>query len=257
MGDSILYQHDGYIGRLFFNRPEKRNAFNLNMYKKLGELVSEIERKQDIRVLVVSGADDSAFAAGADISEFIESRSSKEKAKHYNDLALGAVEALYRLSVPTIAKIHSFAVGGGLELALACDFRFADESAKLGITAAKLGIVYNLSSTKRLMDVVGPVQAKRLLFTGKLISAFEAKEIGLIDGVFTKADLDLEVEALAGKIAASSPVAVKGSKKVIQAVLDGEVTENESIKELILQSFESYDFKTGVQAFLNKSKPKF
>lgn len=257
MSKELYVEKNGPIASLIINRPEKKNAFNLAMFKHLSFLLEEIEKDDEIKVVILQGVDETAFGAGADISEFIEYRLSTKKAKEYNDIALGAVEKLHRLSKPTIAAIRGLAIGGGLELALACDFRFASEESRLGITAAKLGIVYNLSSTKRLLDVVGPSKTKELLYTGKIISAAEGKTIGLIDFLYSSSEILDESYTFARSISKKSSIATSGTKKVVQAILDGAIEEDDDIEQLILDSFDSEDYKEGIQAFLEKRKPNF
>jgi enoyl-CoA hydratase len=257
MSDELYVEIEGAMASLIINRPEKRNAFSLAMFEKLAVLIEEIENDPNIKVLIVRGVDDTAFAAGADISEFLDNRFSVEKAKTYNDKALKAIGALQRFSKPSIAVIQAFAVGGGLEIANACDFRFASENSRVGITASRIGIVYNLASTKRLLDIVGQAKTKELLYTGKLLSANEAKSIGLIDYVYSSEVVLKEAQAFATQISERSSVATSGMKKVIQAILDGATEEDEDLSQLILDSFYSDDYKEGIHAFLEKRKPQF
>jgi enoyl-CoA hydratase len=257
MTNELFIEKDGAIASLIINRPKKKNAFSLAMFEKLSSLLDEVETDPQIKVLIVRGVDETAFAAGADISEFLDNRFSVEKAKQYNDKALEGINKLTRFSKPTIALIRAFAVGGGLELANACDFRFASEDSRLGITASRLGIVYNLASTKRLLDIVGASKTKELLYTGKLISAAAAKEIGLVHYVYPGETIHNEVDKFAQQITEQSSVSNIGIKKVIRAILDGATEEDEYISQLILESFHSEDYKEGIQAFLEKRKPRF
>lgn len=257
MPNHLYIEKNGAIASIIINRPDKKNAMNLAMYEQLSTILEEIEQDPKTKVLIVRGVDETAFGAGADISEFLENRTSPEKAKAYNDKALAAVEHLYRFSKPTIAVIRRLAIGGGLELALSCDFRFASDDSLLGITAAKLGIIYNLTSTKRLLDVVGPSKTKEMLYTGKLWKAEEAKSIGLIDFIYQGDDTLEEAIKFAEHLTEKSSSATSGAKKVIQAVLDGAIEEDERIANLILESFDSDDYKEGVQAFLEKRRPNF
>lgn len=257
MSEKLYVEIDGAIATIVVNRPEKKNAFNLAMFEQLTFLLEEIEQDQAVKVLIVRGVDETAFGAGADIAEFLENRTSPAKAKAYNDKALEAVEKLYRFSKPTIAVIRRLAIGGGLELALACDFRFASDDSLLGITPAKLGIVYNLSSTKRLLDIVGPSITKEMLYTAKLLKAEEAKNVGLIDRFYQGDQTLEEAVKFANLLIEKSSESISGTKKVIQAILDGAVEEDEELAHLILESFDSKDYKEGIQAFLEKRKPNF
>ncbi|MGD6940546.1 enoyl-CoA hydratase/isomerase family protein [Cytobacillus gottheilii] len=255
--EELYWKKEGRIASIIINRPHKKNAFNLKMFQKLSVLLDEIKTDDEVKVLVLCGADESAFSAGADISEFLQNRTSAEKAKQYNNIALETVEKLYHFPKPTIAAIRGLAIGGGLELALSCDFRFASQESLLGITAAKLAIIYNLASTKRLIDAVGTSIAKDMLYTGKLVKAPEGKEIGLVHHVLPKDELLTSAYDYAKELSEKSSLALNGTKKVIHAVLNGAIEEDERIEQLILASFESEDYQEGIQAFLEKRKPNF
>lgn len=257
MKNHLYLEKDGAIAELVINRADQRNAFSLDMFKLLPSLLADAAEDPSIKVLILRGVDAKAFSAGADIKEFMDNRLSQQKAKDYNDFALAAIEQLYRFPKPTIALIRKLAIGGGLELAMSCDFRFASTDSKFGITAARLGIIYNLRSTKRLMNVIGPVKTKELLYTGKLINAEEAKELGIVQQLHEGDAANAAALDFAQQLAASSATAMHGNKRVIQAIIDGAQSEDEQIAGLILDSFESDDYKEGIQAFLEKRQPKF
>ena len=255
---NLLYvERSGSIATLVFNRADKKNSFSLAMFKQLGEILRVLEKDPQVKLLILKGADETAFSSGADITEFLENRFSAQKAKDYNDATLESIEKLYRFPKPTIALIKTLAIGGGLELANSCDFRFASSGSKLGITAANIGIIYNLVSTKRLVNLIGPTKAKELLYTAKLITAEEGKEIGLIDYIYPLEEIEEKCLEFAGQIIRKSSVANNGIKQVIQAIIDGDNEETKEIEELILESFSSDDYKEGIQAFLEKRKPNF
>lgn len=257
MESELYIKKDGNIATLIINRPEKKNSFTLAMFNKLGALLDDLQADQEVKALIVRGVDKTAFAAGADISEFLENRFAPERAKAYNDEALEAIEKLYRFPKPTIAMIDKLAIGGGLELANSCDFRFASKGSKLGITASNIGIIYNLTSTKRLVNLVGPSKAKELLYTAQLIDAEEGYDIGLIDYVYPAELIEEKCYDFAKRIVAKSSVANEGMKQVIQAIIDGENEESEELSDLILSSFHSDDYREGIAAFLEKRKPEF
>lgn len=257
MSNYLYIERNGPIATIVINRPEKKNCFSLAMFRHLENLLDALKEDQTVKFLILRGIDDTAFSAGADISEFLEVRLYAGKAKAYNDFALGAIEKLYRFPRPTAALIQTLAIGGGLELANSCDFRFATKGSKLGITAANIGIIYNLTSTKRLFNLVGPSQAKKLLYTAELITAEEGEEIGLIDFVCNPDEIEQDVDKFAKRVLQKSPVANAGIKQVIQAIIDGENHETEAIANLVLGSYNSNDYKEGIQAFLEKRKPDF
>ncbi|WP_301171503.1 enoyl-CoA hydratase/isomerase family protein [Brevibacillus nitrificans] len=253
----IYVEKQGPIATIVLNRTSKRNALNLEMWVTLSKRLAELETDEQTKVVVIRGADDTSFAAGADISEFLSNRSSAQKAKEYNDLSMESVDRLHRFPKPTIAMIQKYAVGGGLDIALSCDFRFSAEDGIFAITPSKLGIVYNLTSTKRLVDLVGPSKAKEILYTARSLDVQEAYRIGLIDRIYQNSEIVEHTYAFAALIAERSQVSVRGTKQIVQAILNGHTEENAEIAELILQSFDSEDYKEGVQAFLEKRKPQF
>ncbi|MDF2683468.1 MAG: putative enoyl-CoA hydratase echA8 [Brevibacillus sp.] len=256
--NQLLYvEKQGAIATIFLNRPSKRNALNLEMWVTLSRLLGELETDEQTKVVVIRGVDETAFAAGADISEFLSNRSSAQKAKEYNDLSMESVDRLHRFSKPTIAMIQKYAVGGGLDIALSCDFRFSAEDGIFAITPSKLGIVYNLTSTKRLVDLIGPSKTKEILFTARTLDVNEAYRIGLIDRIYNSGEIVSKTYEFAALIAERSQVSVRGAKQMVQAILTGHTEENEEIATLVLQTFDSDDYKEGVQAFLEKRKPKF
>ena len=255
---NLLYvERSESIATVVFNRSDKKNSFSLAMFKQLGELLTELEKDSKVKLLILKGVDETAFSSGADITEFLENRFSAQKAKDYNDATLESIEKLYRFPKPTIALIKTLAIGGGLELANSCDFRFASSGSKLGITAANIGIIYNLVSTKRLVNLIGPTKAKELLYTAKLITAEEGIEIGLVDYIYPLGEIEEKCLEFARQIIRKSSVANNGIKQVIQAIIDGDNEETEEIEKLILESFSSDDYKEGIEAFLEKRKPNF
>jgi enoyl-CoA hydratase/carnithine racemase len=165
--------------------------------------------------------------------------------------------AIAGLHLPTIAAISGFCIGGGCEIALACDIRIAAEDAKFGITPAKLGIVYNLTSTKQLVDAVGPAWAKQILYTADILDAATALRIGLVNELAPTAELPGRVAELAGHIAARATVSVRGAKQIIGRIVDGLHTEDDTMQALYDEAVLSAEYAEGVEAFLAKRQPKF
>lgn len=258
MNEQSLYvTKTGAVATIVLNRPQKRNAFTPDMWIALTGLLEQLEADEQTKIVVIRGVDDTAFAAGADISEFLTNRSSAEKAKAYNERSMEAVDRLHRFPKPTIAMIQKYAVGGGLDIALSCDFRFSAKDGIFAITPAKLGIVYNLTSTKRLVDLVGPSKAKEILYTAGSLDAAEAYRIGLVDRLYESSEIAEKTYEFARLLAERSQVSIRGTKQMVQAILDGHTEEDEKIAQLVLQSFDSDDYREGVQAFLEKRKPHF
>lgn len=255
--EEVYVEKNGYIATLVLNRPDKRNSLSRDMFQAILDHLEVLRNDSSIKVLIVRGVNEVAFCSGADISEFLDIRYAAENAKAYNDLALKAIDALYKFPHPTIAMIQGLAIGGGLELANSCDFRIATPISKLGITAANIGIVYNLESTKRLINIVGVAKAKEILYTANIFTAEEGKNIGLITALHEPEEIEKETLQFANHLLSKSSVANAGIKRVIQAIVDGENEESEELAQMILNSFSSDDYNEGIQAFLNKRKPIF
>ena len=248
---SVRLERDGAIGRLLIDRPARRNAMTQAMWEAVPALVAEAVADPAIRVVVLQSAVGGMFCAGADIGELLNNRDDAAW-RAANQAAINAAQyALARAAKPLIAFVDGDAVGGGCGLALAADIRLATPRARLGITPAKLGLVYPLHDTKLLVDLVGPGQAKRLLFTGELLSAEEALAVGLIELIGDSAD------PLAVRIAALSVYSTHGVKQFVRRVLDGQAEDDADTLAVFAEAFLGPDFAEGTAAFLAKRKPEF
>ncbi|WP_309113471.1 enoyl-CoA hydratase-related protein [Saccharothrix sp.] len=243
----------GPVATLTIDRPAKRNAMSYEMWSALPGLMADVAAAPEVRVLVVRGGEH--FSAGADISEFSTLRAGASGAARYSEAVHNGERAIARLGKPTIAAVNGFCVGGGCEIALACDLRIASSGARFGITPAKLGIVYNFTSTKQLVDVVGPAWAKQILFSGELIDAATALRIGLVNEVHD--DLDARVKELSEVVASRAQVSVRGAKQIVNRVTDGQVEEDEAVRALYDEAVHSAEYAEGVAAFLEKRAPRF
>lgn len=241
----------GPVAHLLIDRAAKRNAFTQAMWEALPTLVDEAMADAAVRVLVIRAAEPGAFCAGADIAEFgVGARDPQWRAGNQAAIA-HAQRTLARAAKPVIAFVEGDCVGGGCGIAIACDLRVARAPARFGITPAKLGLVYSLHDTKLLVDLVGPAQAKRILFTGALIDTDEALRIGLIDLL---AD---DPKELAETIAANSAHSTGQSKAIIRRILDGQADDDAETSALFADAFSLPDFAEGVEAFLTKRSPDF
>ena len=247
----------GAVATLALNRPDSHNAIRLEMYEALPALLREIDDDPDVKVLVVRGAGRKAFASGADISEFREVRGNAESARSYNERVAAAEQALEGMSKPTIAMVHGYCIGGGCGLALACDMRFADENASFAITPAKLGLVYSLESTKRLVDLVGPAQAKWVLMSGQRVDAQRAHQIRLADEVVPRDDLEKLTYEFAELMCTRAQFSIRATKQIVGRILAGQVEDDDESRELRNSSFDTEDYAEGVRAFLEKRRPEF
>ncbi|TNE37000.1 MAG: enoyl-CoA hydratase [Alphaproteobacteria bacterium] len=257
MTEDIQLSKDGVVGHLVLNRPDKLNALNKAMWAAIPELLEEAAADPELKVLVVHGADARAFAAGADISEFGEVFGTRQAAKEFSKVVTDAHAALHNLAKPTIARIQGRCIGGGCGLALCCDLRFAEVGATLGITPAKLGLAYRLPETKRLVDLVGPSKAKDILFSGRLLDAEEALQIGLIDRLFETGSLHAETEAYCALLARNSQYSIRAIKRIVNLILEGNPKDTAESLALEAGGPEGDDFKEGTRAFMEKRKPHF
>ncbi len=243
----------GPVATLTIDRPAKRNAMSYDMWSALPGLLARVQDAPAVRVLVIRGGEH--FSAGADISEFSTLRKGADGAARYGEAVHNGERAIVGLGKPTIAAVDGFCVGGGCEIALACDIRIASEGARFGITPAKLGIVYNMTSTKQLVDVVGPAWAKQILFSGELIDAATALRIGLVNEVC--ADLEARVKELSEVIASRAQVSVRGAKAIVERITDGHHEEDDVVRVLYDEAVHSAEYAEGVAAFLEKRSPRF
>jgi enoyl-CoA hydratase len=255
--DPVYQTVEGEIAYICFNRPEKRNALSYDIWLRIPQLVNECDRNANVKVIIFKGAGSAAFSAGADISEFKSLRYTAEGAEKYNKATMIAEKAIMNASKPTIAMIQGYCVGGGCEIAVACDFRFSDEQGRFGITPAKLGLVYNTPGTKNVVDLVGPAKAKDILYTGRLLDADEAFRIGLIDRIYPAEYLKEETLKYAELICRNAQLSVRGSKKIIHEVLAGAVEDSPETAQMVIDSFISEDYREGLHSFLEKRKPVF
>lgn len=245
-----LEQH-GKAAHLLIDRADKRNAITLAMWQAMMPLLAQAESNPQARVLLIRAADGGAFSAGADIHELLENKDDTAW-RNANQSAINrAQHRLARLATPTIAFVEGDCVGAGCGIALACDIRIATDKARFGITPAKLGLAYPLHDVKLLVDLVGPGQAKRILFTGGLLNAEEAQRIGLVEMIAAAPD------ALVEEINAASPYANRENKRMIQKILEGQAGEDDETAEMFARAFTMPDFAEGTAAFVEKRTPRF
>jgi enoyl-CoA hydratase/carnithine racemase len=246
---TLRLETSGRIARLLIDRAVKRNAFNQTMWLQLPLLLAEADAS--VRLIILQSAEPGVFCAGADIAE-LSANASNADWRAANQAAINAAQyALTRAAKPVIAMIDGDCIGGGCGLALACDLRVATPRARFGITPAKLGLVYPLHDTKLLVDLVGPAKAKEILFTGALLDAEEAQQIGLINRIAESAD-DL-IETMLG----TSGHSQRESKRMIRRILDGQAEDDADSLARFADAFTQPDFREGVSAFLAKRKANF
>lgn len=254
----ILVERNGTVARITFNKPDRMNAMSLDMWQGLHSALDDLAKDDAVRVLVLTGAGERAFVSGADISEFETQRSSEESVRAYNATSEGADAALYRFPKPTIAQIQGYCVGGGMGLAIACDFRICSEDARLGITAARLGLGYNQEGVRKLVELAGPSVAARVLYSAELFSAEAAQNMGLVTDVVPRNELAQTVDGLSAKLSANAPMTIKAAKAAIRSIAGAEgAPDRATVAKQVAACFSSEDYAEGRRAFAEKRKPEF
>ena len=254
---SIRRETDGAIGWVVIDRPARHNALTAAMWAGLPARIGEAEANDAIRVIVLRGAGDKAFSAGADIAEFDTAREGKA-ARDYDALNQAAFDAISAARKPVIAMIGGFCLGGGLALALCCDLRVAAEGSQFSIPAAKLGLGYHPLWIRTLLACVSPASAKELLFTGERFGAAHALRTGLVNRVLAPETLEPGVRALARSIAANAPLTIYAAKRAVDA-FSAQLGAREiaELLELLERCLASEDYAEGRRAFREKRKPQF
>ena len=259
MPDDILVSVGDDIATVTLNRPEQRNAMNRGMWQALGRIWSELEGDDAVRAVVVTGAGDEAFSAGADIKEFDEHRSDSVKARAWSASVDAAMENLGNMSKPTVALIKGYCVGGGCELAAFADIRVATPNAQFGVPAARLGISIGYEEMRRLVQLVGIGNASYILLSARMLDAQEALRVGLVNQVVPPEEIDEYTSKLVKSMAALAPIALKDNKEIIRTVLAdpdlGGLTPEQ--QALPYRVFDTEDFAEGRRAFVEKRRPVF
>jgi len=254
-GEPLAVSRDGSVAVLTIDRPEKRNAMTAAMWAALPGVLAPLAGDPGVRVLVVTGAGPS-FCAGADIADLLSGSDPHDPMADVRRDNLAAQAALRDFPKPTVAMIRGHCIGGGVEIAACCDLRFADPTAVFGVTPAKVGIVYTPSSTKALIDLVGPAMTKYLLFSGELIDTPTALRAGLVDRVVPADDLEVEVHRFADVLAGRSALSQRATKQVVadlSAGGDGEAVVGRWYRETITAG----ELAEGVAAFGERRPPRF
>jgi len=251
-----LVSQNGHIREIIINRAEKLNALNSELIKELSDELKLANDDKSTRVVILTGAGEKAFVAGADISEFahFNSEEGTELSRKGQDLLFSAVE---QMTTPVIAAINGFALGGGLELAMSCHIRVASENARVGLPEVSLGVIPGYGGTQRLVQLVGKGRALQLITSAQMIKADDAYRMGLVNGVSTQENLLEDCRALAEKISQNSPMAISAAIRSVNAQFLSDVNGYDVEINSFGECFNTDDFKEGTSAFLEKRKPNF
>jgi enoyl-CoA hydratase/carnithine racemase len=253
----VLFDADGPVAFLTFNRPEARNAMTWEMYDALVGICERVDADASIRVLVLRGAGGTAFVSGTDIGQFT-GFSTRDDVVGYEARLDAVIDRLERVRAATIAQVQGVAAGGGCVIALACDLRVCTPDARFGVPIARtLGNCLSAANYGRLMDLVGPGRLKDLLFTGRLMAGPEAFSVGLVNRLADASTIDSTVRELAATIAANAPLTIRATKEALRRMQAHRRLAPAAVEDLITMCYLSEDFRDAVKAFLEKQTPVF
>jgi enoyl-CoA hydratase len=256
MSDLILTTCDGAIATITLNNPERLNALTLAAWRDLGQAVRVLDADDELRCIIIRGAGEKAFAAGADISEFPEVRSNAAQARDYGDTVADTLDALMQCRHPTMAMIFGACTGGGLEIACCCDMRISGRSARFGVPINRIGHAFAYPELQPVLATVGRSLVLELLLEGRILDADEAERRGLVNRVLPDAVVEAETRAAAERIAAGAPLAARATKRFINRLAGGDPLTQDDLDESYALC-DSEDYAEGIRAFLEKRKPKF
>ena len=256
MSDGVLVARDGAIATVTLNKPERLNALDKGMWRALGEIFRDLDRDESLRCVVLRGAGDRAFAAGADIAEFATERANVDQAREYDRVVHASLEAVVRCRHPVVAMIRGACVGGGLELAAVCDLRICGESSRFGVPVKNLGLVVAYGELQGLIDLVGRAAALEIVLEGRVFGAPEAKDKGLVNRVVPDGKVEEETAATARRIAEGAPLVARWHKRFARRLADPRPLTPAEYDESFA-CFGTEDYRIGYRAFLAKGKPDF
>jgi enoyl-CoA hydratase/carnithine racemase len=246
------------IGWMTFNNPSRHNALSLEMWQGIGDILEHFAGNDEVRVVIMRGAGGKAFVSGADISEFDEKRSNSEQRDSYGQIAGRATHWLSKIEKPLIALIEGYCIGGGMATALSADIRFATPGSHFGIPAAKLGLGYEFEGLAKLARLVGPSNARDIMFSARFMPAAQAMDMGIVNFIHERDAIEKACIEYALNIASNAPLTVKAAKAAINAwERDSRAEEVAEVRAMIDTCFDSEDYKEGRRAFAAKRKPNF
>jgi len=254
--DPILVERDGAVATVILNNPSRRNALGLDAWRQLGDVMIALDDDTDLRCVVIRGAGDAAFAAGADIAEFPELRTNAAQAYAYGVVVEKALAALLNCRHPVVAMIQGACTGGGLEVAACCDMRIAASSSRFGVPIKRIGHAFAAAEMRPVIDLIGKALVLELLLEGRVFDAEEALAKGLVNRLVDDADLEAEIAATVARITEGAPLAARATKRLATRMAAGEAITAADVLEAYAVC-DSDDYAEGVRAFIEKRKPDF
>jgi len=255
---TLRVEKRGATGWIVFDQPAKRNAINGAMWRGIPAAMKQFDADTDVRCVAFRGAGTEAFSAGADISEFQKIRAERQSVSQYDGLLDEVLHSIQDSRKPSLAMIHGFCMGGGLEVALACDLRYCGKSAQFGIPAAKLGLAYNVEGHKRLLETVGHARAREIMFLGGRYDSAQGLAMGLVHRVVADAQLEELVNSVLKILCENAPLAIANSKTIIEEYVKATgLPDQKAMAAAIDRCARSADYEEGRRAFMEKRKPRF
>ena len=255
---TLRVEKRGAVGWLIFDQPAKRNAINDAMWRAIPPAMERFDADAEVRCIAFRGSGTEAFAAGADISEFEKVRSNRGAVAGYDGLLDRVLHSIQGSLKPSLAMIHGYCMGGGLEIALACDLRYCGASAQFGVPAAKLGLAYNVEGHKRLLETVGHAHAREIMFLGRRYGSDQALAMGLVHRVMPDAELEHYVDDVIQTLCDNAPLAIANTKTILEEFVKSSGSPDPArMRAAIERCAKSADYVEGRHAFMEKRKPRF
>ena len=262
VNETLLVRRNGHVCTLILNSPEKKNVLTDGLLVEFNQRMRDLSEDDTIRAIVIRGAGDEAFCSGYDISALTDATAPDIRGSGSNSFSSFemALESIMNYPYPVIAMLNGYAFGGGCDLAVSCDMRIGGDHIRMGMTPAKIGMIYTPEGLTRFIQTIGLSKTKEIFFTGRVYDARHAKEMGLIDYLVPKAELESFTYNLAEEIAGNAPLSLKGIKRMLNLVLKRDqmaAGDRQEAEEILAKTFKSYDLREGRAAFLEKRKPAF
>jgi enoyl-CoA hydratase/carnithine racemase len=255
---SVRYDAANGVARLTIDQPAKMNAMTFDMWRSVPELIKRAEDDHAVRVIVLEGAGDKAFCAGADISQFGEKRTGEEAVRAYDQAVAAGMAAVHDAAKPTVAVIRGICFGGGCALALTCDLRFATADSRFRVPAARLGLGYGFSNIRMMINKIGTAAVADILISARILDAADGERSGVIHRAWPRESFEAEIKAYLETVAANAPLTLAAIKRSLVELSKPEAEQDaDAVDALVARCFDSADYKEGQKAFLEKRLPAF